>query len=959
MKGLSTELDVSNRGGHNIDQPITLQRESGNIQVLGVSQLLEKCDPGARIQIYADAGMGKTTLLRQIAVSWIEEKVTDKYELVFLVPMRRLGRFSLVDVICKDLELHPGPTIELNSDDVLILLDSYEELPHDVKGSVKTEIEALITGKRYPKCTVIVTSRHGSELTQLRAWGTVPAYTAHLHDLPEEEVRDKIHHQFPDQGDEVLLVLKNFSAITLLQKPMNLALFLYIASMQESQGELSKTQTELFNQVLQHVMLAYARKMKYKEFAPKSGPYFKNKGIPFEVKAVFKEISKKCYVEMKKTHIELHIQDGETPSTQDLISFGLFTKGPVQNSVVLPHRLFQEYFVALYLVEDTDAWEAVLADIKKKLGYTELLLRDAVGLLENVIVFLVGLSNDIAKQVGNLFVIKTRNCCCHKLSPRRHRCLEVHGPGRDPDNCTYRYPHQSELQYYVNVLHECSSHTRSVLVTALLDNLDTKTPGSIPDQVQDSDFASLSLFSYLDRTQRAEFFEKVYMDSTGRSTMKSSKKLYIVDDRYVPALVYLDNYFIHADLLYIIDMDLPVDMLSQNMTSVRHLKIDRCTLCVDVPDYLSNLIPLTEPPLLCKIVDTMRKYRENRHMLQGTVLERVQLRGVKGLGHLGEYGPVTSRQCQLEARLCDEVKISGLQKSFPEVSDLKLEDTRLQCDTGELTTVRTLQLVSRGKKDVYSISQLRASFPGLTKVELGVTTAYEMPEDLKWLATVATVFELGLIPLHMEREHMPDYHHQPLILQGRLESLSQRFVFQTFEDLVSLIVCGCGQRWFDVRYTGFLAKRNNTLSELKLVNCRGIDVDLLICICSQYQQLKNLTVTKSNLLLCDTRPDSISLRSLLFPESYKLSLLRLESCEGNIDLAILLRYLYLKSLLVDECNLLLDGRLSLRNWSTLEQLSLWNSSACKTSGQRLRLGEAKHLISIQCPLANVDIWKVS
>ena len=157
-----------------------------------MDQLLEQCSSNARVVVYAEAGMGKSTVLRHIARSWLEgtSQLGERFNYVFLIPLRLVRSHTLIDVICQDLQLLSQDYKDIlgkilaTSNRVLFLLDSYEELAFDVD-----DINRLITGDAHSgkSVMVVVSSRPGSGLGEVIDHLT-DYVTADLKDFTDQDV---------------------------------------------------------------------------------------------------------------------------------------------------------------------------------------------------------------------------------------------------------------------------------------------------------------------------------------------------------------------------------------------------------------------------------------------------------------------------------------------------------------------------------------------------------------------------------------------------------------------------------------------------------------------------------------------------------------------------------------------------------------------------------------------------
>ncbi|XP_038051719.1 uncharacterized protein LOC119725562 [Patiria miniata] len=152
-----------------------------------------------RLLIRAEAGYGKTTLLKRIAYDWADLKtkgddqtqnqqpehtsVLERYELVFVIDVNRMGKnFDIVDAIFsqiltdsrlkkKDLEQY----IHENQERVLILFDGADEVSlqrvKDAQCEKVLDLNGVLSFKLLKSCKVIVTSRQktANELLDMHA----------------------------------------------------------------------------------------------------------------------------------------------------------------------------------------------------------------------------------------------------------------------------------------------------------------------------------------------------------------------------------------------------------------------------------------------------------------------------------------------------------------------------------------------------------------------------------------------------------------------------------------------------------------------------------------------------------------------------------------------------------------------------------------------------------------------
>ena len=387
------------------------------LEVSSLQQLLEKCKDGGRAIIYGEAGSGKTTALQNIALWWLDGQmaVLQAYNFVFLIPLRLVQSHSIVDIICLDCQLLPketfgdslSRTLAMKSVQVLFLLDSYEEL----QAVRAEELTRLITRDLNAQATVFITSRPGSQLTHIEP---TPCIRAKLHNFSEEDVRE--YTACYSEGDqEIFSDLKERFGMGFLDRPINLALACYMYTSLGIKDLHHVSQTQLFSQIVLQLLIIYIKKKSHVDISLGNvlDLFSRDDGELMLAKLFFKEICKLCYKTRQEGTMWLSTVDTDI-SVNDVRNFGLFFPGPKPNTIDLPHRLFQEFLAAVYLVRTQPAWEALLKDIERKCQDSDSTSRTRHYLgdvlrrmgLENVVKFIVGLSATHGQKLCSLFVIK-------------------------------------------------------------------------------------------------------------------------------------------------------------------------------------------------------------------------------------------------------------------------------------------------------------------------------------------------------------------------------------------------------------------------------------------------------------------------------------------------------------------------------------------------------------------------
>jgi hypothetical protein len=322
-----------------INQPILAHRitkksqkeESKELEIADVVHLLNTCSMDELVVIYGGAGMGKTSMLIELARLWAEGEsiLSQQYDFVFPIFLRRVqGRAEdpIVDIFCKDMGLLPlqykaGIERVLNTPSIkcLFLFDSFEELSID-----NEELTKLLQRKLYQDKAVLVTSRPGSRLTQI-IQDVTPRVEGKLQGFSEVDVKKYIE-QYPQQHSDAFPAITKVLGMAFLQIPINLALLCFFRF--TTTDEMPSTQTEIFGRIFQHITQESIRKEGGKEFTVASGSPLNNSSIPPAKKVMVKEMAKLCYDAVRQRKQLLHLGDNPLVSKQVFLDFGLFTEGP-------------------------------------------------------------------------------------------------------------------------------------------------------------------------------------------------------------------------------------------------------------------------------------------------------------------------------------------------------------------------------------------------------------------------------------------------------------------------------------------------------------------------------------------------------------------------------------------------------------------------------------------------------
>ena len=164
---------------------------------------------GYRILIQAHPGMGKTTFIHKVALDWAQGKLP-MFDDLMVVKLRELPQNqTIAKAISLEIEHNKAAVITekavrrsilQNHTRTLLILDGLDEI--DVKKY--PQVIRLLTGKDYPKCWVMATSRpHLSPAikSQMSSIAKITGFTKNSaaeyvsHIIPDDELRKKFFRQ--------------------------------------------------------------------------------------------------------------------------------------------------------------------------------------------------------------------------------------------------------------------------------------------------------------------------------------------------------------------------------------------------------------------------------------------------------------------------------------------------------------------------------------------------------------------------------------------------------------------------------------------------------------------------------------------------------------------------------------------------------------------------------------------
>ena len=679
---------------HRISAVRVAEREE-QLQVSSIQQLLEKCTDGGRAIIYGEAGSGKTTALQNIASWWLDGQMAalQSYDFVFLIPLRLVQSHSIIDIICLDCQLLPkktfgdtlSRTLAMKSEQVLFLLDSYEEL----QAVRAEELTKLISRDLHAQATVFITSRPESQVSQIKP---TPCIRAELQNFSEEDVKEYTAHYL--EGDqEMFSDMEEKFGMGFLDRPINLALACYMYRYMSLgiKGLHNISQTRLFSQIVLQLLIVYIKKESH-VYIPLGNVldfFSTNDKRLTGAKVFFKDICRLCHETCQKGTKWLSTVDTDI-SVNEFMNFGLFFPGPKPDTIDLPHRLFQEFFAALYLVRNQAAWKALFQDIKKKCqdsdstSTTRRYLGDVLRRmgLENVVRFIVGSSPTHGQELCSLFVIKQQSVLLGNTK-------------------------QSVYSYELQLLRECTADCVKSVAEALINApVITVSDNSLNYDNNSGAEQLVNLVDMLNPKQSRQFLAKAYgcevkENLSGQVTMSRATDVqpFVCDGFVVRCLQKFQCTALEmGENMELVHSRLPVGLLPLLTSCVSE--------CLSIND--------------CELLPGGDVGRRNVADETKSVAPKVtvMLKKVRGRRQLGDCHCTAPNVGKLVLNYCGDVDICGLSQTFTQLWRLEVEaGNRLvySADWRPLHGMKRLELEYCGEAKLCVLHQL---CPQLT--ELGI-----------------------------------------------------------------------------------------------------------------------------------------------------------------------------------------------------------------------------------------------
>ena len=194
----------------------------------------EYIENNEKIVILGGPGAGKTTFLKFLALAYADKTVFDKTHLriskmPFFVPLPLFGKSqkSIFDYIVQPIKNKTNKYADdflkriLNNGQAVVLLDSLDEVPRDVRHLVIARINEFCS--IFPKCKVVVSCRTADYQEVLETFCEVEV--GKLEKPAVEKIINAWFVSYPEKSKSLLRILRSDSSVaTLTQTPLLLSL---------------------------------------------------------------------------------------------------------------------------------------------------------------------------------------------------------------------------------------------------------------------------------------------------------------------------------------------------------------------------------------------------------------------------------------------------------------------------------------------------------------------------------------------------------------------------------------------------------------------------------------------------------------------------------------------------------------------------------------------------------------
>ena len=328
-----------------------------------------KAEQATKILVEGDAGIGKTTLCTAIAEDWASMKLFQQFKLLLLLPLRET-LVSTASSLTKLLHLlHSSKSTcksianileEDEGEDVLIVADGWDELAKS-KRQEDTFLYNLLFGKILPFASVLLTSRHTASVSLHRDPNF--CYFVEICGFSHDNIKEYIFSEFDDNKDIAVRLLEQLESNPLVESicniPLNCAIICHLwRTLKEN--DLPTTMTNLYTKIILNVILRNIQKF----------PAYKNTlslpnlcALPATLQQSWWLLCDFAYQTLARDQLVFTEEELANFFPQGLsLDENILCFGMLQSTESIldigcgltfhfPHRTFQEFLAALYIVK--------------------------------------------------------------------------------------------------------------------------------------------------------------------------------------------------------------------------------------------------------------------------------------------------------------------------------------------------------------------------------------------------------------------------------------------------------------------------------------------------------------------------------------------------------------------------------------------------------------------------------
>jgi len=233
-----------------------------------IAQLPDGSQPKC-ILVEGAPGVGKSTLAWKICRKWGKGKLLEQYQLVVLLRLRDKSVRDAVNISdlfqYHDDEIQPLAVKEIRrtgGKGVLILFEGYDELPEELRTQSSIFLD-VITGKKLPEATVLITSRPWA--SEFLHWTCKTYISQHIEVLgfTKANIESYLEGATADDDPSLLAGLKKYISCyphinSLMYIPLNAAIVVEIYRNSRNNDTLvPKTMTEMYTSLIRSLLLRY------------------------------------------------------------------------------------------------------------------------------------------------------------------------------------------------------------------------------------------------------------------------------------------------------------------------------------------------------------------------------------------------------------------------------------------------------------------------------------------------------------------------------------------------------------------------------------------------------------------------------------------------------------------------------------------------------------------------------